>query len=331
MKLNKHITLSHGNGGEPTRRLINEVFTKHLGNETHSDAAILPSLPDGEICMATGSYTVQPLTFPGGDIGSLAVFGTLNDLAVSGARPLYLSLAVIIEEGLSYQILEQLVKSLAEAAHTNEIKILCGDTKVVPKGEESGVFFTTTGIGVRARQQRYGMHQIRQGDVILTSGSIGDHGAAIRQAQMHPGASGELRSDAGSVLSLCQNLSDIPGIHFLRAPTCGGLATVAHKIHQVTGYGVELDQANIPINPEVEKFCETDRYEPWYLANGGCVIAVVAEEAADKVLTRWRVQNNDAAVIGRISSAEMKVCLVTATNEQRYLPPLEDDPLPRIC
>ncbi|MGD8567009.1 MAG: hydrogenase expression/formation protein HypE [Gammaproteobacteria bacterium] len=329
------ITLAHGNGGHYMRQLIEELFATYLANpvlDAQADAATLPVL-QGELMMTVDGFTVQPLEFPGGNIGSLAVHGTVNDLAVSGAVPKYLSLSAIIEEGLELEKLQHFIKSMADAAQRAGVQIVCGDTKVVPRGEGSGLYLTTTGIGVKNSAVLLGLKQITAGDCILVSGSVGDHGTAIMLAREQFGLRGDIQSDSGSVLPLCEVLYDLPGLRFMRDPTRGGLATVLHEIHRGTRFGVRVQQAHIPIKDPVNTVCEMLGYDPMYLACEGRVVAVVAEGAAQQALERWQQlpQGANAQIIGRINNDVLRVVLETDIGGDRVLEELEDDPLPRIC
>ena len=330
------ISLAHGNGGRHMRELIESVFRRCLASphlDTRVDAARLPPMPD-ELLMSVDGFTVKPLEFPGGNIGSLAVHGTVNDLAVSGAIPLFLSLGVIIEEGLELALLQRIVTTAGEAAGVAGVHIVCGDTKVVPRGEGSGIYLTTTGIGRRVPGLSLDLKTIQPGDHIIVSGPLGDHGTAVMLAREQFGLSGDLSSDAASVLPLCQALHDLPGLHFMRDPTRGGLATVMHDIVRGSGMGVILQQAPIPVRDSVTAVCEILGYDPLYLACEGRVVAVLAPDDSAIALQRWRrlPEGADAALIGEISVSDPgKVILETELGGQRVLEELEDEPLPRIC
>ena len=331
----QHVTLAHGNGGRLMRELIEEVFVRHLANpelDTRCDAAHLP-LPEGDVLVTTDGFTVQPLEFPGGDIGSLAVHGTVNDLAVAGAVPAYLSLSAFIEEGLEFARLDRLVASMALAARECEVRVAAGDTKVVRRGEGGGVYFATTGVGIRRPGLRLGLDRIREGDVILASGPVGDHGTAVLLAREQFGLRGDLASDAASVLPLTTALLDLPGLRFMRDPTRGGLATVAHEIAHETGLCVRLDGPAIPVRPPVASVCEMLGFDPLYLACEGRVVAVLAPGDADRALNAWRAlpAGSDAARIGVVQNGRPQVVLETELGGERCLEELEDDPLPRIC
>lgn len=330
-----HITLAHGNGGHYMRQLIEEIFATHLANpvlDAQADAVKLPGM-QGDLLMSVDGFTVQPLEFPGGNIGSLAIHGTVNDLAVSGAVPRYLSLSAIIEEGLELATLELCIKSMAEAAKEAGVSIVCGDTKVVPRGEGSGLYFTTTGVGERYKNLDLSLTNIKVGDAILVSGSVGDHGTAIMLAREQFGLRGDIQSDSASVIPLCQALYDLPGIRFMRDPTRGGLATVLHEINRATTLGIRVQETQIPLKDPVISVCEMLGYDPMYLACEGRVIAVVDNDVAKHALQAWRKLplGGDAQIIGHIVEDVSRVILETEIGGERVLQELEDDPLPRIC
>lgn len=328
------ITLAHGNGGRFMRELIEEVFARHLAHselDVEADAVPL-TLNGGDVMITTDGFTVQPLEFPGGDIGSLAVHGTTNDLAVAGARPLYLTLNAFIEEGLEVVVLDRIVQSLAKAARDIGVKVAAGDTKVLRRGEGGGLYLATTGVGVRLPGVRPTMSRIQDGDTILISGSVGDHGTAVMLAREDFGLRGDLRSDAGSVFELTEAMMAFDGLRFMRDPTRGGIASVAHEILRATGFGVRL-AATVPVKEQVQSVCDMLGYDPYYLACEGRVLAVVAPADADAALATWKSlpTGRDAAIAGRISGADQRVILETELGGERFLEELEDDPLPRIC
>jgi len=333
--IDTHITLAHGNGGRYMRELIEQVFARHLASpslDVQADAVrIEPG--NGELMMTTDGFSVQPLEFPGGNIGSLAVHGTTNDLAVAGAIPRYLSLNAFIEEGFELAQLERIVASLAEAAGEIGVEIAAGDTKVLPRGEGGGIYLATTGIGVRKPGIHLGLNRIRPGDRILVSGSVGDHGIAVMLAREQFGLHGELSSDAASVLPLTRALLGMNGLRFMRDPTRGGLATVAHEIARATNLDIRLEQPAIPVRDPVQSVCEILGYDPMFLACEGRVVAIVGREQADEALAAWQAlpQGQDAAIVGSIEAGKGHVVLTTELGGQRILEELEDDPLPRIC
>ena len=328
------ISLAHGNGGRFMRELIEEVFARHLGRDeldTQADAVPI-ALDGGEVLITTDGFTVQPLEFPGGDIGSLAVHGTTNDLAVAGARPLYLTLNAFIEEGFEIAALDRIVASLARAARESGVRIAAGDTKVLRRGEGGGLYLATTGVGVRLPGVVPSLARIEDGDVIIISGPVGDHGTAVMLAREDFGLRGDLVSDAGPVMALTETLLGFDGLRFMRDPTRGGIASIAHEIHRATGMGVRFEPT-IPVRDPVQAVCDMLGYDPYYLACEGRVLAVVAPEQADDALAAWRAleRGRDAVRIGRISAQDTRVILETELGGERFLEELEDDPLPRIC
>ena len=328
------ISLAHGNGGRFMRELIEEIFARHLDDpelDTEADAAPI-ALNGGDTLITTDGFTVQPLEFPGGDIGSLAVHGTVNDLAVAGARPLYLTLNAFIEEGLEVEQLDRIVASLASAAREAGVRVVAGDTKVLRRGEGGGLYLATTGVGTRLPGVAPAMQRIEDGDVLLVSGTVGDHGTAVMLAREDFGLRGDVRSDSACVLPLTEAMMAFDGLRFMRDPTRGGVASVAHEIARATGHGVRLEPG-IPVVGAVESVCEMLGYDPLYLACEGRVIAVVDPAQADEALAAWKglPDGRSAARIGRIVAAEDRVILETDLGGERFLEELEDDPLPRIC
>jgi hydrogenase expression/formation protein HypE len=301
------ITLAHGNGGRFMRELIEDVFAAALSaSELDVQADAVPiELGDGEVMITTDGFTVQPLEFPGGDIGSLAIHGTTNDLAVAGARPMFLTLNAFIEEGFEVARLERIVRSLADAALEAGVRISAGDTKVVRRGEGGGIYLATTGVGVRLPGVQPSLDKIRDGDVI---------------------------SDAGPVMSLTEPLLAFDGLRFMRDPTRGGIASIGHEILKATGLGVRFE-ATVPVREAVQSVCDMLGYDPYYLACEGRVVAIVAPDDADAALATWRglPAGGEAARIGRITRDESRVILETPLGGERFLEELEDDPLPRIC
>jgi len=328
------ITLAHGNGGRFMRELIEEIFATALADselDILADAVPI-ELNGGDAMITTDGFTVQPIEFPGGDIGSLAVHGTINDLAVAGARPLYLTLNAFIEEGLEVTVLERIVASLAEAAKSAGVKVSAGDTKVLRRGEGGGIYLATTGVGVRLPGVKPTMRSIRDDDVILVSGTIGDHGTAVMLAREDFGLRGDLKSDAGSVYDLTHALMQFDGLRFMRDPTRGGLASVANEIVRATGLGVHLVDS-VPVRDAVQSVCDMLGYDPYYLACEGRVVAIIDPTQADAALAALRSlpAGRDAAIIGHINAKSQRVILETPLGGERFLEELEDDPLPRIC
>lgn len=329
-----HIQLAHGNGGRLMRDLIRDLFARHLANpllNTDCDAATLPTM-QGPICMTSDSFIVQPIEFPGGNIGTLAVNGTINDLAVSGARPRYLTLNAILEEGLELALLDRVMECLAHEARHHDVVVVGGDTKVVRRGEGGGIYLATSGVGELVRAG-LGISSIRPGDAILVSGPVGDHGAAVLLAREQFGLSSDLHSDCAGVYPLCSALYPFEGLRFLRDPTRGGLSSIGHEICHATGLGIRLEQAAIPVRPEVQTLCDILGFDPLQLACEGRVVAIVSPEQADSALECWQQcqAGQHAAIIGHISEGKPWVVLETTLGGERLLPELTTEPLPRIC
>jgi hydrogenase expression/formation protein HypE len=331
-----HVTLAHGNGGRRMRELIERIFAHHLANpslDIKLDAAPLNFTPGMVPCITTDAFTVRPLEFPGGDIGSLAVNGTVNDLAVSGAEPRFLTLNAIIEEGLEVECLDRIVRSLAQAARAAGVQVVAGDTKVVPRGQGGGLYFATTGVGLRAPDLRLGLNRISAGDMLLISGPAGDHGIAVMLAREEFELSGSVQSDCAAVTPLTAPLAAMEGLRFMRDPTRGGVATVAHEIAAATHFNVRLAEAQLPVRDSVRSFCHMLGYDPYYLACEGRVVAVAAPDAAEDILKIWRAipGGEQASAIGVVCGGKAQVILETEIGGERFLEELEDDPLPRIC
>ncbi len=329
-----HISLAHGNGGRYMRELIEEVFARHLSNpELDVQADAVPLFLDSpDILFTTDGFTVQPLEFPGGNIGSLAVHGTTNDLAVAGAIPKYLSLNAFIEEGMEIATLERIIKSLAEAAAQIGVKVVAGDTKVLRRGEGGGLYLATTGIGLR-NGHPLSMDNIKDGDTILISGPVGDHGIAVMLAREEFGLRGDIQSDAASVLALTTAAHQFASLRFMRDPTRGGIATVCAELQRATGMGVRLSEEQLPVRAPVQSVCDMLGYDPMYLACEGRVVAVIDPADAPALLERWQATEGgeNAAIIGRIDAGISHVLIETEIGGERLLEELEDDPLPRIC
>jgi hydrogenase expression/formation protein HypE len=332
----QHVQLAHGNGGRFMRELIDNLFAYHLSNsllDTNVDAAVIPIDANQEVMVTTDGFTVKPLEFPGGNIGSLAVHGTVNDLCVSGAIPKYLTLNAFIEEGMEVAQLDRIIASLAAAAQAAKVSVVAGDTKVLARGEGGGLYLATTGVGLRDKSIKLGMDKILPSDVVLVSGSIGDHGTAVMLAREQFGMRGDLESDSASVLPLAQALLQVPGLKFMRDPTRGGLASVLHEICQTTGLCARVFESQIPICDPVRSVCEMLGYDPYYLACEGRIVAVVSEGQADAALLALRSvsEGRHAAKIGVLQDGRPDLVLETELGGERFLEPLEDDPLPRIC
>jgi len=333
------ILLDHGSGGLASQELISGLFLKHLGNKVLAaleDSAVMANQP-GRLAFTTDSYVVDPIFFPGGDIGALAVHGTINDLAMRGARPLCLSLGLILEEGLPLADLERIIISIKAASQTSATPIVTGDTKVVPRGKADKIFINTSGIGLVADGVEISATRAKAGDRIILSGSMGDHGITIMTRRAGIALAGNLRSDTMALHTLVQRLlAGLPegSIHTLRDPTRGGVATSLCEIAGSSGLMIEIEEARIPVRPEVRAACEILGLDPLYLANEGKCLAMVAPEYADQALALFRScpEGAEAAIIGVLAGgATPRVTLKTAIGGTRVITPLHGAPLPRIC
>ena len=329
------VVLAHGGGGRLMHRLIRDVFRAAFESEELDrslDGATL-AIP-GSIAVSTDAFTVQPLFFPGGDIGSLAVHGTVNDVAMCGARPLYLTVSFVLEEGLPVADLERIARSMGAAARSAGVAIVTGDTKVVERGKGDGVFVTTTGLGQVVADPRPGPDRLMPGDAILVSGPVGDHGAAVLATREGIEFEQPLVSDAASVAADVLALYEAGvDVRCLRDPTRGGLATSLCELAEQSGAGMSLVEDDIPIRPQVADFCELVGLDPLYVACEGRFIAIVA--AADEVralaLLRER-SGHDARCIGRVTAGPPgTVSLRNAIGSDRILDMLSGEQLPRIC
>lgn len=336
-----HITMAHGAGGKATQTLVQALFLEALRNpelERLADGAVLP-VPglEGRLVFTTDSFVVSPLFFRGGDIGKLAVHGTLNDLAMMGARPLGLSAAFILEEGLPVADLRRVVDSLAAAARDAGVPVVTGDTKVVQRGKADRLFIAMAGVGLRPPGLSLGPEAIRPGDRVLLSGSIAEHGIAILAERGELALETEVASDTAPLHELvAAMLAAAPpgGIRVLRDPTRGGVATVVNELALAAQVAVVLDERSIPVRPEVLGACEILGIDPLYVANEGKLLAVVAPEAADAVLAAMRAHplGREAAVIGEVRAEPAGlVAMRTAVGGTRMVDVLVGDPLPRIC
>lgn len=334
----QRISLAHGEGGELTYQLIQDVFIKSFGHseQTQLDSAIL-TFPTQTIAVTTDSYVVKPIFFPGGNIGKLAVTGTVNDLAVSGAVPQVITAGFIIEEGFPLFNLKEVVRSMAAEAKNVGVKIIAGDTKVVEKGSVDGLFINTTGIGAMQEKRRLNPEAIKEGDSVIISGTIGDHGISILSARQELGLFTDVESDCASLNHLIQELiEEIEGIRIMRDPTRGGLVTTLVELCEDFCFTVELEEAAIPIRKDVQGACDILGYDPLYLANEGKVVIVVDSNDKQKALDILKKHEfgEDACVIGQITSCHVdsgKLLLKTPIGTTRRLHRLSGLLLPRIC
>lgn len=319
-------------------QLIDEVFSRALGNDylaQGDDGALLPPPGEGQLVMATDGHVVSPLFFPGGDIGCLAVHGTINDVAVMGARPLWLSAAFIIEEGFKICNLARIVQSMADAARAAGVPVVTGDTKVVERGKGDGVFITTTGVGVVRPGTALSGRNARAGDVILVSGTLGDHGMAIMAERENLGFASPIVSDTAALHELIAAMqASGADIHVLRDPTRGGLATTLNEIARQSGVGMMLQEKDLPVTEAVGAACELLGLDPLYVANEGKLVAICAEQDAGKLLEAMRAHplGKAAAIIGRVhEDARHFVQMTTCFGGRRIVDWLSGEQLPRIC
>lgn len=339
MQTHDKILLGHGSGGKLMHDLIEKVFLKHFNDPVllaQSDSAVMP-VPEGRLAFTTDAYVVQPLFFAGGNIGKLAVCGTVNDLVAAGARPLYLSVAFIIEEGLEFSVLEEIVQTMSETARHAGVRIVCGDTKVVGKGQCDKLFITTSGIGqVQKEHEDIGSGKmIQPGDRIIISGTLGDHGMAVLAARNQLGFKTDLQSDCAPLNIMIRPLLDagLP-IHFMRDPTRGGLATVLTEIVDNKPYGILLEEERIPVSEPVFGMCELYGFDPMYMANEGKMIILISPEHSPKAIKMLRETESgkDAKLIGKvIETNEGKVLMKTRIGGKRIITMLAGEQLPRIC
>ena len=331
------IDMGHGAGGRASAQLIEELFLAAFDNEwlrQGNDQASFAA-PSGRMVMASDAHVVSPLFFPGGDIGCLSVHGTINDVAMSGAQPLYLAASFIIEEGFALAELKRIVESMAQAAREAGVPIITGDTKVVERGKGDGVFITTTGVGVVPHGIVIDGAGARPGNVILVSGTIGDHGVAIMSKRESLDFETEIKSDTAALHGLVAHmLAAVPSVRVLRDPTRGGLATTLNEISKQSGVGMLLEEAAIPVSPQVDAACEFLGLDPLYVANEGKLIAICEPEDADLLLATMRTHplGANAARIGTVTEDPHGfVQMRTRFGGRRVVDWLSGEQLPRIC
>jgi len=331
------VDMSHGSGGRAMAQLIEELFIRHLDNDLlrqANDQALFEP-PPGRLAVSTDSYVISPLFFPGGDIGSLAVHGTINDVAMAGARPLYLSAGFILEEGLLLADLERIVISMAAAARQAGTPVVAGDTKVVERGKGDGIFITTTGIGVVPENVRISGDRAEAGDRILINGSIGDHGVAILASRENLEFSTVIQSDSAALADLVAAMVQaVPDIHCLRDPTRGGLATTLNELASQSGVGMVIREDAIPVKPSVKAACELLGLDPLYIANEGKLVCICPPEQAEALLAVMRRHplGREAAIIGEVvADPDGLVRMATGFGGHRIVDWLAGEQLPRIC
>ena len=353
MKLkDDYVTLSHGAGGKASAALVDQVFVSGYGNEVLAeltDAGVLPlaellgevagsedaDCGGGKLAMSTDSYVVNPIVFPGGSIGELAVNGTVNDLAVSGAIPKVISAGFILEEGLPIADLRREVQAMREAAENAGVRIVTGDTKVVPKGSGDKLFINTAGIGIVPGDRQLGASQVQRGDRIIVSGAIADHGMSVMMARGDLAIEAPIKSDTRAVNHLVEALmTAVPQTRWMRDATRGGLGTVLNELAVATGWGIAIEDESLPVHDMTRGACDMLGIDPIYVANEGMFCAVVPADQVDTALAALRALpgGEEAANIGRVvSKPESSVVMVTAFGGTRMIDMLVGDPLPRIC
>ncbi|CAB3391571.1 hydrogenase expression/formation protein HypE [Kyrpidia spormannii] len=330
------IQLAHGTGGRLTHQLIEQLFLEYFRNpylEGMNDQAILPG-EGGRLAMSTDAFVVKPYRFPGGNIGDLAVNGTVNDLVVGGATPLYLSASFILEEGLPVRDLVEVVESMAAASAAAGVQVVTGDTKVVERGSADGLYITTSGIGRIPEGIDWGPHRIREGDVVILSGSVGDHGASVMIERFEMEFDTQIESDTACLRDLVEAVRDVPGIRCMRDPTRGGLATTLNELSQSSGLNLRIRERDVPIRDEVRGLCEALGIDPLYVANEGKLVCVVAPEEAEEVVRRMRrvKEGREARIIGEVTGELPGLAsLETLLGAVRVLDLLAVEQLPRIC
>jgi hydrogenase expression/formation protein HypE len=333
----ERITMSHGSGGKATQTLIEAVFLDMFRNpllEPLEDAAEL-RLPGARLAFTTDSYVVSPLFFPGGDIGDLAVNGTVNDLSVAGATPMYLSAGFILEEGFPVADLARVAESMRDAAAAAGVCVVTGDTKVVQRGKADGCYVNTAGVGLIDRDGALGVARARPGDAIIVSGPIGDHGVTIMLARGELDIEADVRSDTAPLNGLVSALLDaVPGVRAMRDATRGGVATILNEVARAANTGVLVSEADIPVRPEVRGACELLGIDPMYVACEGRLVAVVPGDSASQAVRALRAHplGAEAAVIGEVTAGPPGIVqLKTGFGGTRIVDLLVGDPLPRIC
>ena len=331
------VDMTHGSGGRVMAQLIDQLFLASFDNEflrQMNDQACF-QVSGGRMVMSTDSHVITPLFFPGGDIGCLSVHGTINDVVMSGAKPLHLAASFILEEGFLLADLKRIVESMAQAAHDAGVSIVTGDTKVVEKGKGDGVFITTTGIGVVPEGLNISSNRARPGDKILVSGTLGDHGIAIMSLRENLSFHTSISSDTASLHDLvAAMIATVPDIHVLRDPTRGGVATTLNEIAHQSSVGMMLDEAALPIREQVSAACEFLGFDPLYVANEGKLVAICASEDAGRLLSAMQSHplGADAAIIGDvIEDSHCFVQMTTRFGGKRMVDWLSGEQLPRIC
>ena len=333
------VLLGHGSGGRLSHDLITRLFLPALGNDVLNrleDQATcdLPGLNNARLAMTTDSFVVRPIFFPGGDIGRLAVHGTINDLAVGGARPLFLTAAFILEEGLALEDLRRIVVSIKTAADEAGVMVVAGDTKVVDRGKGDQIFITTPGVGLVPTGRHLSVSSARPGDAILVSGTIGDHGMAIMSVREGLEFETALESDTAALNGLVEAMLTVDGIRAMRDPTRGGVSSALNEIAAASAVGIELVELAIPLRDSVRGACEILGLDPLYVANEGKLLAIVAPEHGEELLAAMREHplGKDAAIVGRVTTGHPRTLVMRSiAGGNRVVPVLAGEQLPRIC
>lgn len=329
------ILLAHGSGGSQMHELINELILKKLSNPILSqlkDSAVI-EINGKKIAFTTDSYVVNPIFFNGGDIGKLAICGTINDLSAVGARPLFISLSLILEEGLERETLERVINSIKKVSEEESVLVVTGDTKVVEKGKGDKIFINTSGIGIIEHGKELSYSRIKKGDKVIINGGIAEHGTSILNERLHLKLSNPPISDCKPLWKIVEEVLKISDrIKFMRDPTRGGLASTLNEIVSKSGFGIELYEKNIPIKENVFGVCELLGLDPLYIANEGKMIFIVGEEDAEKVVEKLKdIGEKEASIIGEVISEPKRVILKTFAGGRRIVDFLSGEPLPRIC
>jgi len=333
----KTVLLDHGSGGKASHRLTKELLLPAFGNpvlDRLGDGAVI-DLPRGRLAFSTDTFVVDPIFFPGGDIGDLAVNGTVNDLAMCGARPLGLSVALVLEEGFPLADLERVLASMKRAAAGAGVPVLTGDTKVVPRGAADKIFINTSGIGTVPDGVELGPERVRPGDRVILSGTMGDHGVAVLSVREGIAFSSGIRSDTAALNGLVERILAVgPGVRMLRDPTRGGVGTVLNEVALQAGVGVRIREGDLPVDPAVASACEFLGTDPLYVANEGKLVAFAAPEDADRVLEalRGHALGRKAALVGEVRAEHPgRVVMETRIGGARIVDMLTGEQLPRIC
>jgi hydrogenase expression/formation protein HypE len=338
--MEERILLAHGSGGRKMRELIEGVFLPQLGSGypgigSEDSAVIDLPHPGSRLAITTDSYVVTPLFFPGSNIGELAINGTVNDLAMSGAVPLYITAGFIIEEGLALSELGRIVKSMKEAAARSGVTVVAGDTKVVDRGKADGLYINTSGVGLVPDGVNVSSSGLRPGDVLIVSGTLGDHGMAVMSVREGLGFESEIKSDSAPLGGLVKDILDVcPDVHALRDPTRGGLAATLNEFAESSGVGITVDERAIPVTDAVRGACELLGLDPLYVANEGKLVASVPAGRAEAVLGAMRANEygRNAAIIGEVTGEPVgKVLIRTLICGRRFLDMPAGEILPRIC